>query len=48
MLYFVVNKRDFLCITGESGQGKTTLLKILSRTIETSNVFVNKKFQTIT
>lgn len=32
---FVIHKGEAVCITGESGQGKTTLLKILSGMIET-------------
>lgn len=31
---FCVNKGEFVCITGESGQGKTTLLKLLSGILE--------------
>lgn len=34
---FHINKGEKICITGESGQGKTTLLKILSGIIETDN-----------
>lgn len=36
---FTVNKGDIICVHGESGQGKTTLLNILSKEIETSSVF---------
>lgn len=36
---FVVNRGDIICVHGESGQGKTTLLNILSKEIETSNVY---------
>ena len=32
---FHLNKGEFVCITGESGQGKTTLLKLLSGILET-------------
>lgn len=32
---FTINKGEKVCITGESGQGKTTLLKLLSGMIET-------------
>ena len=33
---FTLNKGDFVCVSGESEQGKTTLLNILSGEIETS------------
>lgn len=39
--YFKLNKGDIICIHGESGQGKTTLLNILSGEIETDNVYIN-------
>lgn len=39
--YFRVHKGDFICISGESGQGKTTLLNILSGEIETGNTVIN-------
>lgn len=39
--YFKVEKGDIICIHGESGQGKTTLLNILSGEIETNNVYIN-------
>ncbi len=39
--YFKLNKGDIVCIHGESGQGKTTLLNILSGEIETDNVYIN-------
>ncbi|WP_167956519.1 ATP-binding cassette domain-containing protein [Anaerosporobacter faecicola] len=39
---FVIQKGEKICIMGESGQGKTTLLKILSGIIETKgNVYVD-------
>ncbi len=31
---FHLNKGEFICVTGESGQGKTTLLKLLSGILE--------------
>lgn len=41
---FHINKGERICITGESGQGKTTLLKILSGIIETKgNLFLDGK-----
>lgn len=39
--YFEVKKGDKVCISGESGQGKTTLLNVLSQEIETDNVKIN-------
>jgi ATP-binding cassette subfamily B protein AbcA/BmrA len=40
---FYIRKGEKLCITGESGQGKTTLLKILSGMIETDGkLFVDE------
>ena len=36
---FIVNRGDIICVHGESGQGKTTLLNILSKEIETNTVF---------
>ncbi len=39
--YFCVDKGDKICVHGESGQGKTTLLHILSKEIETHNVMIN-------
>lgn len=36
-----VNRGDKICIYGESGQGKTTTLNILSRQIETDNVYID-------
>lgn len=39
--YFRVDKGDIICIHGESGQGKTTLLNILSGEIETDTVYIN-------
>lgn len=41
---FHVNRGEFVCITGESGQGKTTLLDILSGQIETECVKVNNEW----
>lgn len=39
---FTINKGEKVCITGESGQGKTTLLKLLSGMIETNGkLYVN-------
>ena len=38
---FHVNKGDKICISGESGQGKTTLLHLLSGEIETDAVSIN-------
>lgn len=39
---FVVDRGDFVCITGESGQGKTTLLKIISGDLEShGKIFIN-------
>ena len=40
---FRVNRGDRICITGESGQGKTTLLNILSGCIESESVMINDK-----
>ena len=39
--FFQLNKGDKVCIYGESGQGKTTLLNILSGEIETEGVIIN-------
>lgn len=41
--YFELNKGDKVCLYGESGQGKSTLLNILSGEIETGKVVVNNK-----
>lgn len=38
---FNVNKGDKVCIYGESGQGKTTLLHLLSGEIENNNTTIN-------
>lgn len=40
---FEVNKGDKICIHGESGQGKTTLLHLLSDEIENQNVYVDNE-----
>lgn len=40
---FRIYKGDIVCIHGESGQGKTTLLNILSGEIETDTVYINGK-----
>lgn len=39
--FFQLNKGDKICVYGESGQGKTTLLNILSGEIETNGVLIN-------
>lgn len=39
--HFEFNKGDFVCISGESGQGKTTTLNILSGALENNNVSVD-------
>lgn len=50
---FVINKGQFVCIAGESGQGKTTLLKIISGILEIKNkilingIPINKKIDMI-
>ena len=41
--YFQLTKGDRVCLYGESGQGKSTLLNILSGEIETDEVIVNGK-----
>lgn len=38
---FKVSKGDIICVHGESGQGKTTLLHLLSNEIENDNVWIN-------
>ena len=38
---FECKAKDKICIYGESGQGKTTLLHIISGEIETNGVFIN-------
>ena len=38
---FSINRGDIVCVHGESGQGKTTLLNILSGEIETGEVYIN-------
>lgn len=40
---FKFNKGDFVCISGESGQGKTTTLNLLSGAIENNNIKVDGK-----
>lgn len=39
--YFQLTKGDKICLYGESGQGKSTLLNILSGELETNNVVIN-------
>lgn len=40
--FFTVDNGQFVCVYGESGQGKTTLLKIISGILETRNkLFIN-------
>ncbi len=39
--YFKVEKGDKICLYGESGQGKSTLLNILSGELETNNIYIN-------
>ena len=39
--YFHLSKGDKICLYGESGQGKSTLLNILSGEIETNGIVVN-------
>ena len=39
--HFSVNKGDIICIHGESGQGKTTLLHLLSGEIESGGIYLN-------
>lgn len=43
--HFEVRKGDKICIYGESGQGKTTLLNLLSKQINESNIYVDGKIQ---
>lgn len=38
---FTVDKGDIICIHGESGQGKTTLLHLLSGEIESNGIYIN-------
>ena len=40
---FSASKKDNVAIIGKSGQGKTTLLNILSKGIKTNNVYVDDK-----
>lgn len=44
--YLKVERGDRVCIYGESGQGKTTTLNIISRQLETNNVYVNGRLVT--
>lgn len=44
--YFQLTKGDRVCLYGESGQGKSTLLNILSGEIETNDVIVNGQSDT--
>jgi ABC-type bacteriocin/lantibiotic exporter with double-glycine peptidase domain len=39
--HFSVTKGDIICIHGESGQGKTTLLHLLSGEIESDGIYIN-------
>jgi ABC-type transport system involved in cytochrome bd biosynthesis fused ATPase/permease subunit len=39
--YFHLSKGDKICLYGESGQGKSTLLNILSGEIETNGIVIN-------
>lgn len=41
--HFIVNKGEHVCLYGESGQGKTTLLNILSGELESDSVTINGK-----
>jgi ABC-type bacteriocin/lantibiotic exporter with double-glycine peptidase domain len=40
--HFRVDKGDIICIHGESGQGKTTLLHLLSGEIESDGIYINE------
>lgn len=42
---FKVESGDKVCIYGESGQGKTTLLHLLSGEIENNNTLINNKYK---
>ena len=42
---FSVNKGDKICVYGESGQGKTTLLHLLSGEIENDNTTINNNIK---
>lgn len=42
---FTVNKGEIICIHGESGQGKTTLLSLLSQEIINNNVYIDGKLE---
>lgn len=41
---FELKRGDRVCIQGVSGQGKTTLLNIMSQEIETPNVIINSQY----
>lgn len=41
--HFQFNKGDFVCVCGESGQGKTTTLNILSGAIESEGIYIDGK-----
>ena len=43
--HFELYKGDKICLYGESGQGKSTLLNILSGEIETNKVIINNKLE---
>lgn len=39
--HFEIRRGDIVCVSGESGQGKTTLLNLLAGEIETDRVYIN-------
>ena len=41
--YFRINKGEKVCITGKSGQGKTTTLNLISGELESNNIYVDGK-----